>query len=281
MTDDGTADPLVGRTLAGFRILRRLGAGGMGVVYEAEERALGRTVALKLLPEKAMVTPERHARFLREARAAAAVSHPCVTTVYQVGTVKWLDVTEDGEASAAPRWTVFMAMELVRGETLRRRMDRGPLPIGEAVRIAAAIAGGLGRAHEAGIVHRDIKPDNVMLTDEGQVKILDFGIARMREIEAEMDAPSFTTAEGRIIGTHGYMSPEQARGGEIDRRSDLFALGIVLYEMLAGTRPSTGHTPLEVPGADTRDLPPLLQTLPSAVRESLATIVDRCLAKSP
>jgi len=263
-------DDLVGSELGGFRILARLGAGAMGVVYEALDLALGRRVAVKLLPLEATREPERRARFLREARAAAAVTHPNVTTLHQVGSVDE---------------RVYLVMELVRGRSLRAVLEAGPLPAGEAVRIAIAVADGLERAHEAGIVHRDIKPDNLMVGDDGQVKILDFGIARLRALDADLPGAagdaSLSTGEGRIIGTPSYMSPEQGRGAPIDARSDLFSLGVVLYEMLSGARPFDGGTPLEVLIAAARDPVPPLDRVRADVPPGLGAILARCLAKTP
>jgi len=227
-----TEPELVGTVLGGFRIVRRLGAGGMGVVYEAVEESLQRTVALKVLPAELTLDPTRRSRFLREARSAAAVTHPCVATVYQVGT-------------AGNR--VFIAIELVRGVTLRHRISEGPMGVDETLRVAIEIARGLASAHGAGVIHRDLKPDNVMLSRDGQVKLLDFGLAKqltLKGAELAMSEAAHVlepSVEGRILGTPGYMSPEQGRGTAVDARSDVFSFGILLYEMLTGLRVGTRH----------------------------------------
>jgi len=249
----------------------------MGVVYEAIERSLRRTVALKVLPEDVTRDPQRRARFIREARAAAAVTHPTLLTIYQVGSVDE---------------RVFIAMELVRGRSLRDALAAGPLPVAEARRIGIDIASGLGRAHAAGIVHRDVKPDNVMLSHDGMVKVLDFGIARLAEgspLEAIEDASTgpgtfvraALTAEGSLIGTPGYMAPEQSTGGAVDARADIFALGATMYELLVGLRAFDGHTPIDVLIASARDpfVPPA--SVRPEVPPALAAIVERCLAKQP
>ncbi|MFO0744296.1 MAG: serine/threonine-protein kinase [Myxococcota bacterium] len=267
-----------GDTLGDFRIVRRLGAGAMGVVYEAVEVSLQRTVALKVLPLEVSANPSRRARFLREARAAAAVTHPAVVAIYQIG-------ASDGRD--------FIAMELVRGRNLRQVLADGPLSIARAVRLAQAIASGLGRAHEAGVVHRDVKPDNVMVTPDDGVKVLDFGIARIdpasfqpsdkRPGESDKNPPPVTalTGEGHLIGTPGYMAPEQSRGATIDARADVFALGAMMYEMLSGLRPFSGDTPLAVIISSARDDVPPLLGVRGDVPPALAAVVDRCLAKDP
>lgn len=272
-----TDELAIGTALGDFQVVSRLGAGAMGVVYEAFERTLKRTVALKVLPLDVTRDASRRARFLREARAAAAVTHPTLLTVFQVGTVDE---------------RVFIAMELVRGKNLREVLNAAPVSLSEAVRIATDVALGLGRAHAAGIVHRDVKPDNVMLSSEGAVKLLDFGIARLGEGSplAEPEAVSTLdgtapglalTGEGRLIGTPGYMAPEQSSGGAVDARADVFALGCMLYEMLAGLRPFAGETPIDILIASARDpFVPLLSVRPD-VPAALVAIVERCLSKSP
>jgi serine/threonine protein kinase len=271
-------DELIGRTLGDFRILRRIGAGGMGVVFEAADESLRRTVALKILPAELTDHPERRARFLREARTAAAVTHPCVAAVYQVGTAGDL---------------AFIAMELVTGQSLRARLARGPVPLEEALRITVDMVRGLARAHASGVIHRDLKPENVMLDAEDQVKILDFGLAKPVEADPADAGPAAPvtpdlgstitklTVEGRILGTPGYMSPEQSRGGEVDERTDLFAVGVVLYEMLAGRAPFQGDTPIDTIIAVSRDPHVDLARLRPDVPAAVVAIVDRCLAKSP
>jgi dipeptidyl aminopeptidase/acylaminoacyl peptidase len=260
--------------IAHFRILGPLGQGGMGVVYRAEDETLRRTVALKLLPD-ASGNEERRQRFLREARSAAAITHPNVATVYQVG-----------EAEGR----VYIAMELVPGENLRERMGRGRLELATAAAFADQIARGLAAAHEHGIVHRDLKPENVMITPSGLVKLLDFGLAKVgveRPASGRTEAALaktetvVTSDEGRIMGTPEYMSPEQALGEPLDVRSDVFSMGIILYEMLSGARPFGGTTTGALLVAIARDAaPPLRQRAPE-VDEATEAIVMRCLAKAP
>lgn len=208
-----------------YRIGELIGGGGMGVVYRAQDRRLGRNVAIKVLPPELTRDPVAKARFLQEARAASALDHPNLCTVYEVG-----------EAGASQ---LYLAMPCYDGETLRNRIDaRGPLPVAEALDVAAQVLKGLAKAHRHGIVHRDVKPANLMVTDDGVVKILDFGIAKLARIGA--NAAAELTRTGARVGTPAYMSPEQARGEEVDARADLWAVGVVLYEMLAGVRPASG-----------------------------------------
>jgi predicted Ser/Thr protein kinase/WD40 repeat protein len=255
-------------------VIAPLGAGGMGVVYRAEDETLRRVVALKLLPD-ASGSDERRQRFLREARSAAAITHPNVATVYQVG-----------EAEGR----VYIAMELVAGENLRERMNRGRLDLAEARELATQIARGLAAAHAQGIVHRDLKPENVMITPDGVVKLLDFGLAKTAlespasgktEAALAKTATLVTSDEGRIMGTPEYMSPEQALGAPLDVRSDVFSLGIVLYEMLSGQRPFDGTTTGALLVAIARDTPRPLRQVAPEVDEGLEAIVTRCLAKAP
>ena len=256
--------------VAHFRIIGRLGAGGMGVVYRATDEKLRREVALKVLPASVATDPERRARFLREARAAAAVTHANIATVYEIGEA-------DGHG--------FIAMELLRGATLRERMSAGLAP-DEAMRIAREVARGLAAAHEKGIVHRDLKPENVMITSDGSVKILDFGIAKRLGNEpldvatATTEDAAHATAEGRIIGTPAYMSPEQAQGrADVDARSDVFSFGSMLYEMLAGTPPFRGQTSLAILVAVLHDEPKPLDVVCPDAPPSAPGIVARCLVK--
>jgi serine/threonine protein kinase/Tfp pilus assembly protein PilF len=228
--DAGAERPtLLGRRLAHYQIEERLGAGGMGEVFRARDLALGREAALKVLPRR--VRPALRQRLLREAEAAARLQHPCIATFFGAG-------EEDGEA--------FIAMEFVRGETLRARLKRGPLPLDESLALAGCLLGALGHAHAAGILHRDIKPDNVMVTGPRLAKLLDFGLAyRLAAARPEDVAEPALTAEGAVIGTVGYMSPEQILGHALDVRSDLFQVGIVLYECLTGTSAFGGTSPNE------------------------------------
>ena len=218
---------MIGRSLAQYRITASIGAGGMGEVYRATDGRLGRDVAIKVLPAAMAGHPERRQRFEQEARAASALNHPNILTVYDVGEA-------DG--------TTYIAMELVEGRTLRELLASGePLPTKRLLDVAVQTADGLAKAHSAGIVHRDLKPENVMVSKDGYVKILDFGLAKLTETVSQDGSALPTaigaTAPGTVMGTAGYMSPEQASGRAVDSRSDQFSLGVVLYEMLTG-RPS-------------------------------------------
>ena len=210
---------MIGQTISHYQITEQLGQGGMGVVYKAEDTRLDRTVALKFLPTHSLPTEDDKARFYREAKAAAKLNHPHIATVFEI------DETDDGQA--------FIAMEYIEGETLAEKITRGPLKLKEAISIAIQVAEGLQAAHERGIVHRDVKSSNVMLDERGQVKVMDFGLARMA-------GATQLTKEGMTVGTAAYMSPEQARGEEVDPRSDVWSLGVVLYEMIAGRLPFGG-----------------------------------------
>ncbi|NIW23811.1 MAG: protein kinase, partial [Gammaproteobacteria bacterium] len=221
------------KTLGNFRIVEPIGKGGMGVVVKAVDERLGRSVALKILPPEFAADDDRRARFEREARAAANLSHPNITQIFDVG-------NDDG--------TSYIAMEFVEGETLAARIQRGAIGIGEIVAIAAQIVDALDEAHRAGIIHRDIKPANVMVTPSGRVKVLDFGLAKstssLDQSASEMTT-QMQTETGAVLGTVHYMSPEQALGKNVDGRSDIFSLGVVLYEMATGTRPFSGDTATE------------------------------------
>src|SRR6478736_2324874 len=218
---------MIGRTLAQYRVTASIGAGGMGEVYRATDTRLGRDVAIKVLPASMAGHPERRQRFEQEARSASALNHPNILTVYEVGET-------DG--------TTYIAMELVDGKTLRELLAAGePLPTKRLLDIAVQTAEGLAKAHAAGIVHRDLKPENLMVTKDGFVKILDFGLAKLTE-PVSQDASILPTAiaaptqPGTVMGTAGYMSPEQASGQPVDYRSDQFTLGAILYEMATGKR---------------------------------------------
>ncbi len=210
---------MIGQTISHYRILSEIGAGGMGVVYKAEDLRLGRFVALKFLPPQRVRDDEARRRLFAEARAASALDHANVCTIYDV------EDLADGR--------VFLAMAFLEGETLKARLERGPLPPADAARIALGVSRGLAKAHETGIVHRDVKPGNIMITGAGDAKLLDFGIAKLA-------GGGDLTLTGTTVGTIAYMAPEHARGGEADERSDVWALGVVLFEMLAGQRPFSG-----------------------------------------
>jgi len=255
-----------------FRVLERIGRGGMGIVYRAEDKRLARMVALKLLPQELEKDGERRQRLMREARSAAAVSHPNVATVYEVG--------EDAGRT-------YIAMELVAGQTLRQRLEAGRLAPRDVARIATGIARALARAHESGIVHRDLKPDNVMIDRDGEPKVLDFGLAKLRDealAAAEGEQASTATAltrEGAVLGTPGYMSPEQILGRPVDARADVFAFGVVLYEMATGVRPFRGTSTMEVAIQIERDEPERPSKVEPRLDRRIERVIDRCLAKKP
>jgi serine/threonine protein kinase/tetratricopeptide (TPR) repeat protein len=207
---------MIGKVVSHYKILGNLGGGGMGVVYKAQDLKLDRTVALKFLPPELTRDPEAKARFAHEAKAASALQHDNICTIHDV------DESPDGQ--------LFIAMDYYEGETLKKKIERGPLPIGEAVDLAIQVARGLAKAHEAGMVHRDIKPANIMVTKTGEAKIVDFGLAKLA-------GQTKLTRAGSTLGTVTYMSPEQARGEEVDQRSDIWSLGVVMYEMIAGQPP--------------------------------------------
>jgi serine/threonine-protein kinase len=258
-----------GASLGPYEIVAPLGAGGMGEVYRARDSRLGREVAIKVLPVEFAADPERLRRFEREARATASLNHPNILSVFDVG-------TQDD----AP----YLVEELLEGESLKDRLRRGALALSDTVRIGFEIAQGLAAAHEKGIVHRDLKPANVFLTNDGAVKILDFGLAKLvesvpaHEKEAASNATTAATGVGHALGTLAYMAPEQARGMSVDQRVDVFAFGVLLYEMLSGERPFRGATSTDTVAAILRDEP---SPLPSSVPAPLAAVVGRCLAKEP
>ena len=262
---------MIGRQISHFRVLERLGAGGMGVVYRAADTLLERDVALKVLADEALHSQSLRRRFLREARAASALAHPNIVTVFEVG-------SEGG--------TDFIAMELVRGRELGELVEGG-LPEARVVAWGLEIADALVAAHAAGVVHRDLKPSNVIVTEAEHVKVLDFGLAkRVWSGGGEHDAtplavPADHTASGMVLGTPRYMAPEQARGEPADERSDLFSLGCVLYEMLAGVPPFGGASALEAASSVLRDEPRSLTTARPEVAPDLAELVHRLLRKDP
>ncbi|MGE0360718.1 MAG: protein kinase [Vicinamibacterales bacterium] len=258
-----------GSSFGPYRIVAPLGAGGMGEVYRAHDPRLGRDVAVKLLPDAAGGAPAAIERLKREARAVAALSHPGIVTIHDIG-------EQDGR--------VYVVSELLDGETLRQRLSRGPLPLREALDIAAAIARALAAAHGRGIVHRDLKPENVMVTAGGEVKLLDFGVAKHVTPPAEATGAATTldlTAPGVAVGTLAYMAPEQLEGREVDHRADQFAFGLVIHELVTGQHPFHGRTAPEIAAAILRDTPPPLSGLRPPVPAGLSRVVARCLARSP
>jgi len=271
---------LIGRTLAQYTITGELGAGGMGEVWRAEDTKLGREVALKVLPQEFAADPERMARFEREAKVLASLNHPNIATLYGLETVSGTD-TETGAD------TVFLAMELVEGEDLAERIKRGPIPVEEAIPIALQIAEALEAAHEQGIVHRDLKPANIKLRPDGTVKVLDFGLAKAWDADTDganlSMSPTLTahaTAAGVILGTAAYMAPEQAAGIAADRRADIWAFGVVLWEMLTGHRLFDGETVSHVLASVLKDEVDL-DAMPDDTPVPLRDLVDRCLRKKP
>ncbi len=257
---------MIGRRLGHFEITGSIGAGGMGVVYKATDLRLQRTVALKLLPPDLSSDPERRLRFEREARAASALNHPNIVTVHEIDRADGVD---------------FIAMELVDGETLDRTVARGAT-VEAALGYATQIGEALSAAHAAGVVHRDLKPGNVIVKPGGQVKVLDFGLAKRVagggafDTEAPTQSLDFRSAAGTVTGTLAYMSPEQAEGKPLDARTDIFSFGVVLYELLSGRRPFVGENPAQVLGAILRDTPPAARSL----RKDLPDELERILAKA-
>src|SRR5436853_1244203 len=247
-------------TISRYRILEKLGSGGMGEVYLAEDTRLGRKIALKLLAEELTQNRDRLNRFDQEAYAASALNHPNILTIYEMG-------DEGGRH--------FIATEFVDGQTLRTRLSRAPMELSEVLNVAIQIAGALEEAHAAGIIHRDIKPENVMIRRNGHVKVLDFGLAKLMDRAAsdETDTEAVTRAlvqtdAGMVLGTSQYMSPEQARGKPVDARTDIWSLGVVLYEMAAGRAPFAGETKTDVIVAIAKnDPPPLARFAPDAPAE--------------
>jgi serine/threonine protein kinase/tetratricopeptide (TPR) repeat protein len=258
--EKASADPLVGRTVAQYEVVGRLGGGGMGLVYAARDTRLGRRVALKFLPPQWSHDESAKERFIREAQAASATDHPNICTIHDIGT------TDDEQ--------LFIVMAHYDGETLKKRLERGLVGVEEAIDIAAQVAEGLAKAHAQGVIHRDIKPGNLMLTEDG-VKILDFGLAKFADARFKL------TLEGSTVGTIAYMSPEQVRGEEADARSDIWALGAVLYEMLAGHVPFKGGYPEAIAHAIKNDVPAPLRTSQPDISEALEQLVFRALHKDP
>jgi Tol biopolymer transport system component/aminoglycoside phosphotransferase (APT) family kinase protein len=265
----------VGARLGPYEVLSALGAGGMGEVYKARDTRLDRTVAIKILPTDLATDPDLRARFEREARAIAALDHPHICAVHDVG-------EHDG--------TRYLVMQYLDGETLAARLARakGPLPLDQALKVGIEIADALDKAHRAGITHRDLKPANIMLTKSG-AKLLDFGLAKLRGPAAPISmsgmtrlaTPTPNTAHGTILGTVHYMAPEQVEGREADARADIWALGVVLYEMLTGVRPFDGASAASVIGAILKDRPPSLSTRQPLAPPLLDYLIDRCFEQDP
>src|SRR5438128_217990 len=264
---------VAGTRLGAYEILSAIGAGGMGEVYRARDTKLGRDVALKVIPDTFALDPDRLARFQREAQVLASLNHPHIAAIY--------GFEDSGETHA-------LVLELVEGETLADRIARGAIPLDEALPIARQIAEALEAAHEQGIIHRDLKPANIKVTVDGVVKVLDFGLAKLAErsgsptsdlsLSPTITSPAMMTGAGVLLGTAAYMSPQQAKGRPADKRSDIWAFGCVLYEMLTGTRAFAGDNVSEVLAAVLKSEPDWT-VWPSEVAVAIRLLVERCLAK--
>jgi len=261
---------LVGRTLGHYQIVEEISRGGMGVVYRALDTKLHRDVALKVLPPDLVSDPARRDRFVTEARAASSIEHPHIAVIHAIDDV-------DGIS--------FIAMELVRGEKLSDVLARGALTPTRALELATEVAEGLARAHDKGVVHRDLKPANVMLTEDGHAKIIDFGLAKLVDaLSGDSGGQTIIKNEtdpGMVLGTVSYMSPEQARGGKVDHRSDVFSFGILLHEMLTGRPPFRGNTGIDTMHAILHDPVPPLPPLGGTVTADVQRILEKSLAKDP
>ncbi|HVG83004.1 MAG TPA: protein kinase, partial [Vicinamibacterales bacterium] len=263
----------VGARLGPYEVVSALGAGGMGEVYKARDTRLDRTVAVKVLPEHVATDPELRQRFEREAKTLAALSDPRICPIHDVGQQDGID---------------FLVMEYLEGDTLAQRLSKGALPLDHALRIGIEIADALNKAHRKGIVHRDLKPGNVMLTKRGAT-LLDFGLAKLHPVgapaamalSAALTANSPLTGAGNLLGTFQYMAPEQLEGQEADARTDIFAFGAMVYEMVAGKKAFEGNTQASLIGAILKDTPPPLSSRQPLAPAALDYLVTRCLAKDP
>ncbi len=260
-----------GQMLLHYRMVEQIGQGGMGVVWKAVDTTLDRDVAIKILPDKFAADATRLARFEREAKILASLSHPGIASIYSLHEAEGLR---------------FLAMEFVEGEVLTRRIPEGGVPFDELLAIALALSDAVALAHKRGITHRDLKPDNVMITTAGRVKVLDFGLAKLVDrpgLKGDTQAATATlvTGEGKILGSMAYMSPEQVEGKAVDPCSDVFSLGIVLYEMATGKRPFRGSTPISTLSAILRDAPPSVSSVRGSLPAKLDAIISRCLEKDP
>jgi eukaryotic-like serine/threonine-protein kinase len=259
--------PMVGRVLGRYRVFEQIGSGGMGVVYRAHDDRLNRDIALKVLPAGLLADEPARRRFKQEALALSQINHPNVATIYDFDTQDGIDL---------------LAMEYVDGTPLNERLKQGQLDIAEVTRLATELTAGLTAAHSRGVIHRDLKPGNLRLASDGRLKILDFGIAKLRKTQSTVAAETETLAEGEsVAGTLPYMAPEQVRGGEVDERTDIYSAGAVLYEMATGQRAFTASTSAELTTSILRDTPAPPRQVNSEVPAALDRIVMRCLAKSP
>jgi eukaryotic-like serine/threonine-protein kinase len=261
-----------GTRLGPYEIVAALGAGGMGEVYRARDPRLGREVAIKILPVSYSADPDRLRRFEQEARAAARLNHPNILTVHEIA-------AHDGQP--------YVVSELLEGETLRDAIEAGPLAVKKSIEYSIQMCRGLTAAHEKGIVHRDLKPEDVFVTSDGRLKILDFGLAKLTEAAAAgaetmlVGTHVADTSPGVVVGTVGYMSPEQVRGQPVDQRSDIFNLGAILYELLSGTRGFAGATPADTLSDILGKDPPELTIGHRSISPALDRVVRHCLEKAP
>src|SRR5438128_8473796 len=258
-----------GTRFASYEIVEALGAGGMGEVYRARDPRIGRDVAIKILRAATAADPDRLSRFQQEAHAAGILNHPNLLTIFDLGT-----------ADSTP----YIVSELLEGETLRDRMHNSPLAPRRSLDYAIQIANGLAAAHDKGIVHRDLKPENIFVCRDGRVKILDFGLAKLRPSLAEYSDVATVrrdTDPGTVLGTAGYMSPEQVRGESVDHRSDIFSFGAILYEMLSGRRAFHGESAADTMSAILKEDPPDLSDTNQNVSPALERLVNHCLEKNP
>src|ERR1044071_9223224 len=271
---------MIGQTLGHYRIDSKLGEGGMGVVYRAFDTHLDRAVAIKVLRPDAVASPDRKRRFVQEAKSASALNHPGIVHIYDINTADLPDGPTD-----------YIAMEFVPGATLDQSIGRKGLPLKDALNYGIQVADALVSAHAAGIVHRDLKPANIIVGDDGRVKLLDFGLAKLTEVIAD-DATAAVTAtlrsvntpateQGLVFGTVAYMSPEQAEGKKVDARSDIFSFGAVLYEMVTGRRAFVGGSNLSLLSAILRDEPKPASEIVKSIPRRLDRILNRCLQKDP
>jgi serine/threonine protein kinase len=251
---------VIGKTISHYKILEKLGGGGMGVVYKAEDLKLKRTVALKFLPSELTRDPEAKKRFIHEAQAASAHEHSNICNIHEI------DETEEDQS--------FICMAYYKGETLKKRIEQGPLKLDNAIDTASQVGRGLAAAHEASVIHRDIKPANVMITEKEEVKIVDFGLAKLA-------SQTKLTREGTSLGTVAYMSPEQARGEEVDKRTDIWSLGVMMYEMITAALPFKGDYGQAQVYAILNENPEPVTGLRSGVPMDLELIINKALSKSP
>ncbi|HVT03619.1 MAG TPA: protein kinase [Thermoanaerobaculia bacterium] len=276
MTDDASLPP--GSVISHYRLVGKIGAGGMGEVYRAEDTTLHRPVAIKVLSAGVLESVDRVRRFVQEARAASALNHPNIVTIYEIGQARLeLDENTAGPPSSDP--IHYIAMEFIEGETLRAAIKKKE-DTKTLLSVLAQVAEGLSKAHNAGIIHRDLKPDNIMITSDGYAKVVDFGLAKLTEKRADAAAAE-KTQEGMVMGTVGYMSPEQVHGAHVDERSDIFALGCILYEIVAGKRAFQSDSVIDTMHKIIFSEPPEITEISAGVSPNITRIISRCLVKDP